>query len=140
MKKKILLIPIIYVLFIIGTIFMLLIVYNIIDGSLALPFIIGYLALTLFIVSYMFIMTILNMRRLKWAELKKSIFKFFTLFFSLGVLNFGSDYFFRHLNIDLVREFSTSFGLAFAFSFVDIAFSKKKEEMEVYTKHLNLKK
>ena len=125
MKKNILFIPILYVIFVIGTIIMLFIVYKNIGGRLALPFIFGYLVLTFFLVIYMHIMTILNLRKLKWVEIKKRTFNFITYFISLGVLNYGLDYFFRHSKVDLFREFSTSLGLALAFSFADIAFLKK---------------
>lgn len=123
MRKNILFI--LYALFLIATIIMFLIVYNCIGGNLALPFVMGYLVLILFYAIYMFSMTIVNLKKLKWVEIKKSIFKFITLFVSFGVLNYGFDYFVRHSNIDLLREFSTSLGIAFAFSFADIAFSKK---------------
>lgn len=123
MKKNILLI--FYALFLIATIIMFLIIYNYIGGKLALPFVIGYLVLILFYAIYMFSMTILNLKKLKWVEIKKSIFKFITLLVLFGVLNYGFDYFVRHSNIDLLREFSISLGFAFAFSFTDIAFSKK---------------
>jgi len=84
-------------------------------------------------------MTILNLRKLKWAEIKKSIFKFITLFVWFGVLNLCLDYFFRHSNIDLFKEFSTSLGLAFVFSF-DIPLFKKKGNIEEDKKPLKFEK
>ena len=135
-KKNILFI--FYAIFLIATIIMFLIVYNCISGNLALPFVVGYLVLIVFYAIYMFSMTILNLKKFKCVEIKKSIFKFITLFVSFGVLNYGFDYFVRHSNIDLLREFSTSLGIAFAFSFADIAFSKK-DDIEV-KKPLKFKK
>jgi len=124
------LLPILYVIFTIGTIIMFFIAYMNIDCNITIPFIMGYLLLTLFLVIYTFIMTILNLRKLRWVEIKRRLFKFITLFVSFGILNFSFDYFFRHSKIDLFREFSISLGLVFAYSFADIEFLKKKKTIE----------
>jgi len=108
--------------------------------NIPMPFIIGYLVLTLFLVIYTFIMTILNLRKLRWVEIRKRIFKFIILFVSFGILNVIFDYFFRHSNIDLFKEFSTSLGLIFALSFVDITFLKKKENIKEDKNILKFKK
>ena len=140
MKNNILLIPILYVIFIIGTIIMLFIAYMNIDCSIPTPLIIGYLVLTLSLVIYTFIRTIFNLRKLRWFEIRERVFKFITLFVSFGILNYSFDYFFRHSNIDLFKEFSTSLGLIFALSFVDITFLKKKENIEEDKNILKFKK
>ena len=139
MKNNILLIAILYVIFIIGTIIICFLSYMNIKCNIPMPFIIGYLVLTLFLVIYTFIMTILNLRKLKWVEIKKRIFKFIILFVSFGILNIIFDYLFRHSNIDPFKEFSKSLGLVLAFSFYDITFLKKKENIEEDKKSLKNK-
>ena len=140
MKNNILLIAILYIIFIIGTIIICFLSYMNIKCNIPMPFIIGYLVLTLFLVIYTFIMTILNLRKLRWVEIRKRIFKFIILFVSFGILNVIFDYFFRHSNIDLFKEFSTSLGLIFALSFVDITFLKKKENIKEDKNILKFKK
>lgn len=129
MKKNIVLIftRILYMLFIIGTILALFIVYKHIDSIIAFKFLMGYLFLTFFLLLYVPLITILNSRKLKWVEIRKRLFKFIVLFILFGSLNYIYDYVFRHSNIDLFREFSIAFGSAFGISFIDVTFLKKKE-------------
>ena len=115
---------ILYVIFILGTIVSLLIVYKDIDSSIAFKFLMGYLFLIFFLLLYVPFITILNSRKLKWVE----IFKFIALFILFGTLNYGFDYVFRTSNIDLFREFSIALGLTFSISFIDITLLKREIE------------
>ncbi|MGO1371305.1 MAG: hypothetical protein ACTHVE_05565 [Senegalia sp. (in: firmicutes)] len=115
-----------YTLFGISTIIMFWMVYKDIDSSIGFKFGIVYLFLTFFLLIYTPIITILNLLNLKWIHIRKRVFKFVILFIFFGSLNYIFDYFFRPSNIDLLREFSVAFGLAFGISFLDIIFSKKK--------------
>jgi amino acid transporter len=127
-ENKITFTGIIYLLFIIGTIVTLLIVFGSIDNSISAYFLGGYAFFAVIIVLYTIFGTILNLRKLKWVEIRKRLLKFIIYFILFGVINFIFDYFFRPTNIDLFREFSTPFGFALAVSFYDIiAFSKKKD-------------
>lgn len=117
---------ILYILFGIGTIVILWMSYRGTGGSGALGFGIAYLFLTLFLLVYIPFITILNLRKLKWVETKKRLFKFMGLFILFGVLNYAFDYFFRPSSIDLFREFSTALGLSFGISFIDITLCKRK--------------
>jgi hypothetical protein len=118
---------ILYVLFIIGTIITLFIVYKDINSSIAFKFVTGYVLLTVFMLIYIPFITILNSRKLKWVEIRKKLFKFIAVFIIFGALNYGFDYIFRPSKIDLLREFSIALSLAFGVSFIDVTFLKKKE-------------
>jgi len=69
-----------YMLFIIGTIISLFIVYKDIDNSFAFKFLMGYLFFTFFLLLYVPFITILNSRKLKWVEIRKRLTKFIALF------------------------------------------------------------
>lgn len=129
MKKNILLIftKILYVLFIIETIIAVFIVYKNINNSIAVKFLFGYMFLAFFLLLYILFIAILNSRKFKWIWIRKRLFKFIILFIFFGVLNFILDYVFRHSNVNLLREFSIAFGLAFSGSFADVIFLKKEE-------------
>ena len=51
-------------------------------------------------------------------------------FILLGALGYGTDYFFRPSKIDLSKNVSIAFGLAFGGSFMDIIFLKRKESID----------
>jgi hypothetical protein len=120
---------ILFILFAIGTIILLWMVYKDIDSSIAFKFGIGYLFLTLFLLLYVPIITILNLRKLKWVEIRKRLFKFIALFILFSALNYISDCVFRHSNIDLFRVFSNAAGFAFGITFIDVIFLKKEREL-----------
>jgi hypothetical protein len=113
-------------LFGIGTIIAMVIVYKNIDSSIAIKFLMGYLFFTIFSILYVFSITILNSRKLKWIDLRKRLIKFITLFVLYGALLYIFDLVFRHSNIDLVKDVVIAFGVAFASSFIDVIFLKKK--------------
>ena len=116
---------ILYVLFSVGTIISLFIVYKDIDGDNAFRFLVGYLFFTIFLLGYITFITILNARKLKWTEIRKSLFKFIILFVSFGTLNYMLDYIFRPNNMSLFKNFSIAFGLAFGVAFAEVTFLKK---------------
>ncbi|MFZ5967700.1 MAG: hypothetical protein ACOYVK_11090 [Bacillota bacterium] len=120
-KSKVLVFTrILYILFIIGTVISLFIVYKDIDSSIAYKFLMGYLFLAFFLLLYVPFITILNSRKLKWIEIKKRLLKFIALFILFAALNCVFDYVFRPLKIDLFREISIALGLAFGISFIDV--------------------
>jgi hypothetical protein len=127
-KNKLTFIGILYLLFIIGTIVTLFLVFGNIDNRISAHFIVGYTFFAFFIVLYTIFFTILNSRKLKWVEIRKRIFKFIIYFILIGVINFIIDYIFRPTKIDLFREFSTPFGFALAVSFADIIVLRKKKD------------
>lgn len=112
-----------YILFIIGTIISLIIVYRDLDGSFAFRFVMWYVFLTFFLLIYTGIVTIVKLKRLKWAEVKKRLIRFIFLFILFSCINYGIGYCLGRAP-DFYRILSTSFGLSFGISFIDIIFSK----------------
>jgi len=119
---------ILFILFAIGTIISLWIAYKDVDSSIAFKFLMGYLFFALFLLLYIPVITILNLKKLKWVGIRKRLFKFITLFILFGTLNYIFDYVVRPSNIDLFREFSSGLGLALGISFIDVTFLKKQED------------
>ncbi len=119
-----------YIIFAIGTIILLWMVYNHIDGRMALYFGMAYVFLTLFLIVYVPVVTILSSRKLQWVDVKKRLFKFFVLFIVFGASNYVFDYAFRPSNIDLLRNFSIALGLAFGISFIDVTLKKKRSSVD----------
>ncbi|MCB2307349.1 hypothetical protein LGL08_09770 [Clostridium estertheticum] len=56
----------------------------------------------------------------------KRMIAFIIIFVVLGTSNYFFDYVFRPLKVDLLRELSSSFGMAFGICFVDIIFLRKR--------------
>ena len=130
MKKNVGLIftRILYVLFTIGTIISLFIVYRDIDNSFVFKFLIAYVFFAFFMLLYIPFITVLNSRKFKWVEIRKRLIRFGGLFILFGASNYLIDYFFRPSNIDLFRTFSSAFGVSFGISFIDVIFLKNKEK------------
>lgn len=126
MKKDVLsvLTKILYIVFIIETIILMWIVYNHIAGKIALYFGISYIFLTLFLIVYVPIVTIFNLKKFKWYYVRKRFFSFFILFIVFGALNYTFDYIFRPSSINLFRNISIAVGLAFGISFSDVVLKK----------------
>lgn len=112
-------------LFIICTIIMLFIAYTNADNNIVSKFGMCYFYLTLFLVIYMPFIALLNSRKLKWVELRKRILKFICIFVLIVAIKYGFDYIFRHSKIDLLDEFPSALGIAFACSFADIILKKR---------------
>lgn len=130
MKKNIILnfTRILLGLFIVGTIISLFIAYKNIDSRSVFIFLMGYLVLTIFLLIYIPIITLLNLRKLNRVEIRRRILKFFALFVLFSALNYGLNYFFRPSSIDLVKVFTNSLGLSFGISFIDIIILKIKDK------------
>ena len=121
---------ILFVLFAVGTVISMVIVYSDADGKLAYNFLLGYVFLAFFMLLYTPIVTIINSRKLKWTEIRRKILRFFVFFILLSILNFGFDYLIRPYDIDAFRIFSNAFGVSFGITFIDVVFLKKTESLE----------
>lgn len=121
---------IIYILFLIGTIITIFIVYKNIENEVATGFLIAYAIIVFFFLFYITFITILNLRKLKWVEIRGRIFKFIICFAIFGASNYILDYVFRPSKIDLFREFFISFGVAFGIAFIDVILSKKEGKLK----------
>jgi hypothetical protein len=126
MKKNILT-YIIYSLFVIGAFITLFIVYRDIDSSFSHIFVMGYILFIFFALVYFLIVILLNLRKLKWFEIRKRLYKFIAYFALLSVSAYMADYFFTSLDLDWYNIVFNSLSLAFAFVFVDLLFFKEKK-------------
>lgn len=131
MKKNIILnfTRILLGLFIVGTIISLFIAYKNIDSRGAFIFLMGYLGLTIFLLIYIPIITLLNLRKLNSVEIRRRILRFFTLFVLFSAINYGLNYFFRPSSIDLIKVVTNSLGLSFGINFIDIIIFKIRDKV-----------
>lgn len=119
---------ILYVLFAIGTIISLFIVYKDIDNRITFRFVIGYIFFTFFMLLYVPFITFFNLRKFKLIEIRKRLFRFIALFILFGASNYCLNYFFRPSNLDLYKSFFNALGLAFGITFIDVTFLKNKKD------------
>ncbi|WP_083236860.1 hypothetical protein [Desulfosporosinus sp. BG] len=111
---------IIYILFSLGAIITIFILHESIDDKFAFKFVIGYLSIVSLSALYFLFIAILNIRKLKWVEMRKRLLKFIGMFASSSVLIIVLDYFFRPSKIDFIRVLSISLGSSFGMSFYDL--------------------
>lgn len=131
-KNKVLIFTrILIILFAIGTVILLCAAYidvDIdIDNRIIFKLGIAYVLLAFFLLLYIPFITILNLRKLKWIEIRKRLIKCIALFAQFAILNYVLDYIFRPSKIDLFRVCTNALSLAFGLTFIDVIFFKKKE-------------
>ena len=118
----------IYALLLLSTIITLFIVYKDIDNSLSIKFVIGYV-IFLFLSAICFtIVTILNMRTLKWFDIRKRLLKFIGSFVLFGSANIIVNYVFKQSKIDSLDWIGSALGMSLGISFYDLIFFKKEED------------
>jgi len=66
-------------------------------------------------------MVVLKLRKLKWVETRRRLYKFMRYFIALFVLNIIADYFFKS-TIDMLKDASVALGASFGISFLDLFF------------------
>ncbi|MGB3160623.1 MULTISPECIES: hypothetical protein [Lactobacillales] len=125
-NKKMFLTRILYGLFVLSTLVIIFIVYKDIGNDISVNFLLGYSFFAFFMLIYIPVVTIVNARSFKWAQIKVSIVKFISILLLFTAITYGFDYLVRPTEIDLVRNFSTSLGLSFSIAFFDIIFLKEK--------------
>lgn len=125
-NKKMFLTRILYGLFVLSTLVIIFIVYKDIGNDISVNFLLGYSFFAFFMLIYISVVTIVNARSFKWAQIKVSIVKFISILLLFTAITYGFDYLVRPTEIDLVRNFSTSLGLSFSIAFFDIIFLKEK--------------
>lgn len=108
---------ILYLLFVIGTIITMWIVYRDLQYSWTLPFVISYVSLLFLVAIYLIITSVLNLRKMKRVELSKRVKTFFGLFLSFLALNIILS-FFTAGKVDLLSEIFIPLGLALGIAFV----------------------
>lgn len=129
MKKEIpsFFIKIIYLIFAVASIVTIFIIYKHIENKAADKFLIVYAVLAFLFLFYIILLTILNIKKLNWLEIRRLLLKFIIYSIFLSISGYIFDYFFRASSISLLKNFSTAIGVAFAISFSDIIFFKKKK-------------
>lgn len=123
-NKKMFLTRILYGLFVLSTLVIIFIVYKDIGNDISVNFLLGYSFFAFFMLIYIPVVTIVNARSFKWAQIKVSIVKFISILLLFTAITYGFDYLVRPTEINLVRNFSTSLGLSFSIAFFDIIFLK----------------
>lgn len=121
-----------YTVFILWSIVTFLIIFKDMDGGLAIKLVIGYVIYLFLLVGYMLLSTIINIKKLKFSEIKKRFIKFIILFMFFALSNYTFDYFFRPEKVDLFRQISIAFSVALGFSFLDLAFINNKKGQDDY--------
>ncbi|WP_035282169.1 MULTISPECIES: hypothetical protein [unclassified Clostridium] len=113
---------------VIGAIISLFIVLKDIDNSIALSFLKAYVFLVFFINVYIPIITIYNMRKLKWNEIKNRLFRFITILIIFSVLSIYR-YYTKSLSLDteLFKELIFPLVLSFYITFFDIVFLRRRK-------------
>lgn len=117
--------PVMYILFAIGAIVTMFIVYKDVKNVFAIRFVISYLIIVFFLALYFIFIAISNMRKLKWNELSKMLLKFIGMFVLNSVLILVLDYVFRPSEMDFTRVFYMSLGLSFGMTFSNLLKMKK---------------
>jgi tryptophan-rich sensory protein len=123
--KKYILAYIIYTLIGVGTVITLFIVYKEIDNSFSYKFVIGYLILLLLTFLYSIIVTVINVRKLSWSEIRKRLIRLIIIYLISSGLNLITKYFFKP-DWDYVKVFTLSIGYSLGWAFFDLVFIKKK--------------
>lgn len=125
-NKKLKLTKTLFILFGIGTVIALIIVYMDLDSDIAYKFVLTYVVFAFFMLLYVPIIIIINSRKLKWKEIKKRLFIFIILLILSMLINYGLDYIRNPLGASLFEKLPQSLGLSFIISFYDIIFLKNK--------------
>ena len=115
-----------YTFFVVSTIITLLIVYKDVDNAFSFNFLIGYVIFLILFLLYFIITIAVNMRKLRWVDLRKRIYKFIISFVLLSGTSIIFYYFFKSAEIDFYRIFSNTLGLSLGIAFFDLASSRKK--------------
>ncbi|CAH2212652.1 hypothetical protein [Tepidibacter aestuarii] len=127
MRKNINLTKIFTAIYGIETIIALCIAYTGIDNWIATKFMWIYLGCTVLYLIYILIVSVINIRKLYRRDFKKRVFRFAKFFILFSLINCICNYF-KISNSGLLSAISIAVGGAFAISFWDVVFLKKKEK------------
>ena len=127
MKNNISFTKIIYLVIIVATIITCFIVYKDIDSKVAIGFVVGYAIFMFLYLIFIVFITIFNLRKFKWIDIRTKLFKLLIYFIIISGLNYSLDYYFRPSEIELFKILTRSFAIAFGVCFGDVMFFQKKE-------------
>lgn len=119
---------VLFLVFGIGTIISLIIVYMDSDSQIAYKFVLAYVFLAFFMILYIPMITIINSRKVKWKEIRKRLFIFIILLLLFVPISYGLDYIQNPLEAKLFQKLPQNIGITFSIAFFDIVFLKDKKE------------
>jgi hypothetical protein len=117
---------IICTLCVLSTIIISFIVYMDVDNSFSFGFILSYVFFIILASLYLIITFIINIKNIKWCNLRKRLFKFIGLSISFSATIYIFNYIFQPSEID-IYDFGTPLAVAFSLTFFDLMFFKNKE-------------
>lgn len=120
---------ILFLLFVIGLIVTLIIVFRDSDSVFAHRFIVGYVIFLFIFTIYCLSVMLVRLRKLNGVEIRKRIFQFVITFAVLSVVSLGYDYFFKTGVTNFYDVFPVPFALAIGINFSDLVYGSKKEEV-----------
>lgn len=133
MKRKVLsnLTKIMCIIFAIWTIIIILFAYNLIDYKESYDqyvgkFINAYIIYLLIFVCSIGLTIILNIRKLKWIEVRKRMINFIKTFVVFVFLTYVLKYVFKSSQLDLLEIIYNSIGLSAVSTFSDLIFFREK--------------
>ncbi|WP_078552171.1 hypothetical protein [Bacillus alkalicellulosilyticus] len=126
MKKNISLNLILHILFWVGTIITVVIIYKGIDTTFSSAFIIGYAIYLLLYFLFSIILVIANAKKVSTYQIKKRLYLFIAWFLWFSALKFLISHF--SSSEMSVYDFAIPFGLAIGLAFSDLMIWKKKDE------------
>lgn len=118
-------------LFLVSSAITLFIVFKDIDHFYSFVFVVGYVVFLILYFIYLFIKTIINVKKLKWIQIRKRLYRLLTYFIFFSFMNIIYYYFSKSVEIDYYRSFSIVFGISLGISFLDLAFTKEPHETKV---------
>jgi len=116
----------IYALLLVGAIITMFIIYKDMNSSFSFAFVSGYIIFLVLSVLYLLITILINMRKLKWREIRNRLFKFFAYFVLLFGVTYIVGYVYEPLKLNLYTILLNSISFSFAFVFIDLVFFKQK--------------
>ncbi len=128
MKKSISLNLVLHIIFWIGTILTLFIMYKNIDTSLSSNFIIGYVIYLLLYLLFSIYLLIANSRKFNWIKIRKRLFTFSLWFISLSTVHYLINYFLKKSEIE-IYDFAIPLGLSIGLAFSDLMRFNKKTKV-----------
>jgi hypothetical protein len=117
---------IICTLCVLSTVIISFIVYMDVDNSFSFGFILSYVFFIILASLYLIITFIINIKNIKWCNLRKRLFKFIGLSISFSATIYIFNYIFQPSEID-IYDFGTPLAVAFSLTFFDLMFFKNKE-------------
>lgn len=117
---------IICTLCVLSTVIISFIVYMDVDNSFSFGFILSYVFFIILASLYLIITFIINIKNIKWCNLRKRLFKFIGLSISFSATIYIFNYIFQPSEID-IYDFGTPLAVAFSLTFFDLMFFKNKD-------------